>query len=181
MRKFFALALLSGALLCGWSARAQADTMGSSMSGAASGPIHVNRCAPSQTTNVHNAYPVGYSAAYYPYRGPYRYNDVYGRYYTQPSVTTTSNLAIDYVNKTENVMKTIDFGLVVNGRLVAEVRDEGTFSPGAEIKHEFGLNPNVFPIQTSFAQCVPLQIVYHNGTHWKNPHLPSLQNSIYGH
>ncbi len=78
-------------------------------------------------------------------------------------------------------MTEIEFGLVANGRLVAEVRDVGTFSPGAEIKHKFGLNPNVFPLQTSFAKCVPLHIKFADGTKWRNPNLPALQRSIYAH
>jgi hypothetical protein len=82
---------------------------------------------------------------------------------------------------TSEVMKDIEFGLVVHGNLVAEVRDVGTFSPGAEIKHEFGISPNVFPIQTSFARCVALKITFADGSKWKNPHLPALRRSIYGH
>ena len=70
------------------------------------------------------------------------------------------------------VMTDIEFGLVANGRLVAEVRDVGTFSPGAEIKHQFGLNPNVFPLQTALSRCVPLRIIFADGTTWKNGHLP---------
>ena len=161
---------------------AQADTMSSSASGPASTPIHVNRCEPKLNTDVQNTnpYPVGYTRGYYPTRGPYYYRDVYGYNYTQARITQNAFLAIDYVNKSTKAMKTIDFGLVTNGRLVAEARDEGKFSPGVEIKHEFGINPNVFPLQTSYPQCVPLQVMWQDGTRWKNPHLPALHRSIYG-
>jgi hypothetical protein len=100
-------------------------------------------------------------------------------YYQYP-VEHNPTLAIDYVNVTSEVMKEIEFGLVVHGNMVAEVKDVGTFSPGAEIKHEFGVSRNIFPIQTSYAQCVPLKITFADGTRWKNPHLPALRESIYG-
>ena len=77
-------------------------------------------------------------------------------------------------------MKQIEFGLIVRGSLVAEVKDVGTFSPGAEIKHKFGVSPNIFPIQTSYAKCVPLHILFADGTKWKNPHLPAYRASMYG-
>jgi hypothetical protein len=77
-------------------------------------------------------------------------------------------------------MKQIEFGLIVRGSLVAEVKDIGTFSPGAEIKHKFGVSSNIFPIQTSYAKCVPLKILFVDGTKWKNPHLPAYRASMYG-
>ncbi|HZV77846.1 MAG TPA: hypothetical protein VFF63_08830 [Candidatus Babeliales bacterium] len=141
-------------------------------------PIQVNNCNPQR--NVYSA--PAYTPAFYPgWAGPYwGWPSVYGPTYYQYPVEGEPTLAIDYVNVTQAVMRQIEFGLVVRGNLVAEVKDVGTFSPGAEIKHKFGLNPNVFPIQTSFAQCVPLKITFEDGTKWKNPHLPALQRSIYG-
>jgi hypothetical protein len=141
-------------------------------------PIKVNGCNPSRN----NYMAAGYTAGYYPVGiGPYwGWPSVYGPSYYQYPVQGNPTLGIDYMNATNVVMKTIEFGLVVRGELVAEVRDVGTFSPGAEIKHEFGLNRNVFPLQTSFAECVPLKITYADGTKWKNPHLPALKRSIYG-
>lgn len=143
-------------------------------------PIKVNKCNP-QRNNYTQA---GYVPAYYPGGvGPYwGWPSVYGygyQYYQYP-VSGNPTLAIDYVNVTQTVMKDIEFGLVVRGNLVAEVRDVGTFSPGAEIKHEFGISRNVFPLQTSFQECVPLKITFADGTKWKNPHLPALRRSIYG-
>jgi len=138
-------------------------------------PVHVSNCNPQL-----NAAPI-YGPAFYP-PSPWYWRDVYGfRYYQPPIVNATATLGIDYTNTTDAVMKQIEFGLVVNGRLVAEVRDVGTFSPGAEIKHSFGLNPNVFPIQTALPHCVPLRIDFADGTVWKNPHLPALRRSMYPH
>jgi hypothetical protein len=147
----------------------------------ASAPVKVNKCLPiAPKTTVHYS---GYTPAYYP-SNPYYWRDPYGSRYRQYPVsakthTTTPTLDIDYVNVTRNPLAQIDFGLLAKGVLVAEVRDVGTFSPGAEIKHSFGLNPNVFPLGTGLAQCVPLHATYKDGTTWKNPHLPGPNQSIY--
>jgi hypothetical protein len=123
---------------------------------------------------------VGFSQAYYPF-APYYWTDPYGFQYRQyPAAPTSGTLSIDYMNGSTQVMTTIDFGLVARGRLVAEVRDVGKFSPNAEIKHQFGVSNNVFPLRTALAQCLPLHIIYANGTTWTNPHLPRARHEIYG-
>jgi hypothetical protein len=114
-------------------------------------PIHVNRCEPVQGMTTVS----GYSPGYYP-AGRYYWRDAYGhRYYQYPMTATThtSNptLDIDYVNTSPKPLREVQFGLVAKGDLVAEVRDFGTFSQGAEIKHSFGLSPNVFPLGTGLA------------------------------
>jgi hypothetical protein len=139
--------------------------------------VKVNRCAPEE--NLKHITTGDYVAGYYPPHGRYYWNDPYGRrYYQYPvSTTTTSHpeLAIDFVNVSSTPINNIDFGLVAKGYVVAEVRDVGTFAPGAEIKHRFGLNPNVFPLGTGLAQCVPLHATFANGTAWTSPHLPQLK------
>ena len=175
MHKFAAVCLVSGVLAFAWTANSRADTMGSA-AGATHSPIKVQRCDPMLKNT---AYPVGYVPGYYPYGGPYFWTDIYGYRYTQAQVSRNAFLAIDYVNRSAVPIRSIEFGLVTNGRLVAEVRDVGTFSPGAEIKHEFGLNPNVFPIQTGLPRCVALRVLFQDGTRWKNPRLPALERSIY--
>jgi hypothetical protein len=137
-------------------------------------PVHVSTCQPSRNVMVSG----GWAPAYYP-AGPYYWPSVYGyRYYQPPVRTSNPTLNIDYTNNTQQTMKQIEFGLVANGNLVAEVKDVGTFSPGVEIKHEFGLSPNVFPLQTGLARCVPLKIVYADGTKWKSPRLPVLKHKL---
>lgn len=141
-------------------------------------PIRVNGCNPQKN----NYMATGYTGAYYGGVGPYwGWPSVYPgySYYSYP-VEGNPTLGIDYVNETTVVMKDIEFGLIAHGNLVAEVRDVGTFSPGAEIKHEFGISHNVFPIGTSMTECVPLRITFADGTKWKNPHLPALNKKIYG-
>ncbi len=141
-------------------------------------PIKVSKCNPQRNTYTS----AGYVPGYYPMGvGPYwGWPSVYGYNYYQYPVQGNPTLSIDYRNATNVVMKDIEFGLIVRGDLVAEVRDVGTFSPGAEIKHEFGISRNVFPLQTSYAECVPLKITFADGSKWKNPHLPALRRSIYG-
>lgn len=137
-------------------------------------PIRVLTCNPSRGT----AFAPGYVPAYYP-AGPYYWADVYGQRYYQAPLRSNPSLGIDYVNQTQIVIKEIEFGLIAKGSLVAEVRDVGTFSPGVEIRHEFGISPNVFPLGTGLARCVPLRISFENGSMWENPHLPALRRSIY--
>jgi hypothetical protein len=107
---------------------------------------------------------------------PYYWWNVYGyRYYEPPITSTSPELGIDFTNVTDQVMRDIEFGLVANGDLVAEVKDVGKFSPGIEIKHRFGISHNVFPIHTGLAQCVPLRITFADGRTWTSPHLPRLK------
>lgn len=141
-------------------------------------PIQINSCNPQRNVSTMT----GFAPAYYPVGvGPYwGWYSVYGpRYYQYPVASSSPTLGIDYVNRTSVVMRDIEFGLLANGQLVAEVRDVGTFSPGIEIKHEFGLNRNVFPLRTGLPQCVPLKITFADGTKWRNPHLPALRREIY--
>ena len=142
-------------------------------------PIRINNCNPS-----HNNYmATGYAPAYYPVGvGPnWGWPAVYPGYtYYQYPVQGNPTLGIDYVNETTVTMTNIEFGLIAHGNLVAEVRDVGTFSPGVEIKHEFGLNRNVFPLRTAMTECVPLKITFSDGTKWRNPNLPRLNKGIYG-
>lgn len=136
-------------------------------------PVHVENCDPQLNPTL------GYAPGFY--AGPrFFWRDVYGyRFYEPPFGSASPTLNIAYMNRTQDPIKQIDFGLVANGRLVAEVRDVGTFSPGATIQHAFGLSPNVFPLQTALARCVPLRVTYADGRVWRNPHLPALRRSIY--
>jgi hypothetical protein len=115
------------------------------------------------------------------YRGAY-WGDAWGASFYQPPVTSAlPQLAIDYTNVSHKTMKQIEFGLVANGILKAEVKDVGTFSPGAEIKHKFGISAGVFPLGTGLPQCPPLRITFDDGTKWRNPMLPPKNEHIYYH
>lgn len=184
----FSLGVAALCLAAGLPAVSPAQTSLVAMSQAAhvttAHPINVSACNPQRNVNYNWS---GYTPGYFPgpyyggfYRGYWGYPSVYGPTYYQPPVQNNPELGIDYANATNVVMKQIEFGLIVKGALVAEVKDVGTFSPGAEIKHKFGLSPNVFPLQTSYAKCVPLKIMFEDGSHWKNPHLPQYKATMYG-
>ncbi|MGC1381649.1 MAG: hypothetical protein WA814_11580 [Candidatus Baltobacteraceae bacterium] len=178
------LGLAALALIAGTPSLAFADPTPPAMMSAK--PPHLATPHPIKVSNCHaqqNTYAAaGYTPAFYPRGyGPYwGWPSVYGLNYYQYPVEGEPTLAIDYVNVTNVVMKDIEFGMLAHGSLVAEVRDVGTFSPGAEIKHKFGISKNIFPLQTSLIECVPLKIHFVDGSVWKNPHLPALRRSIYG-
>lgn len=132
--------------------------------------IKVSNCEPKLNLKQSGRY----SRYYVPVVWRGAWVDPYGRRYYEPPVSTTNpELGIHYTNISDKPMRSIEFGLVAKGNLVAEVRDVGTFSPGAEIKHRFGISENVFPIGTGLPQCVPLRIAFADGTTWTNPSLPS--------
>ena len=148
----------------------------SAAASAAPGPIAVQECNPSS-----GAASPGYVAAYYP-AGPFWWQDVYGYRYYEPRMTAPNpTLSIGYMNTWAKPASSVEFGLVARGDLVAEVKDVGTFSQNAAIKHRFGLNPNVFPLGTGLARCVPLRVTFADGSHWRNPRLPALRRTLYTH
>ncbi|HZZ65172.1 MAG TPA: hypothetical protein VFE17_06725 [Candidatus Baltobacteraceae bacterium] len=117
---------------------------------------------------------------YFPAAPPYTWTDIYGYPYVEvPLSTTDGTLAIDFMNVAPIAAKTVEFGLIARGRLVAETRDVGTFSPNVEIKHKYGLDPNVFPLGTALPVCTPLRVTFADNTKWINPHLPALVRSLY--
>ncbi|MGC2128840.1 MAG: hypothetical protein WA629_01980 [Candidatus Aquilonibacter sp.] len=140
----------------------------------------VSRCDAKQ--NLSASYPAyaGYVPGFYPYARPYYWGDPYGYGFYQPPITTSSpTMYVDFTNITNKVMKTVVWGLVANGRLVAEAKDVGTFSPGAEIKHKYGISENVFPLQTGLPQCIALAVTFEDGTHIRNPNLPNERRQMY--
>ena len=80
-------------------------------------------------------------------------------------------LSISYANATTRVMKSVDFGFVSGGSIIAHVRDVGRFSPHAAIKHDFEIDAGVFKLRAALAQCIPLHITYADGSTWTNPDL----------
>ncbi len=144
-------------------------------------PIHVTDCDP-RSGFAGRAYPAGYVRGYYP-GAPFYWVDPYGFRYYQPPLLAPApaapSLGISYTNTSPKTATTVVFGLIARGDLVAEVRDVGTFTTGAPIKHEFGLSPNVFPISTGLPRCVPLLVTFSDGTAWRNPHRPRAAGALY--
>lgn len=169
--------IITAAMLFFASGPAPAQNMESAAVPHASSLINVSDCNPKLNVSQSGGF-VGYAPAGYYGRG--YWGDAYGARYYQPPVTTTNpQLAIHYKNISPKTMQSVEFGLIANGMLKAEVRDVGTFTTGAEIKHKFGLSPNVFPIGTGLPQCVPLRITFADGTKWRNPRLPPKNTHIY--
>ena len=149
-------------------------------------PIKVGRCdlevkggragGYSSTTGF-----VGYTSGYTP-GAPYWFNDPMGHAYYQPGTSGSSNLFIDFTNVTGKEMKVIEWGAEVRGVLVAEARDVGSFSPNAEIKRKYGVNPNIVPKEGVKLSCVPTKIEFADGTTWKPSEEPPASPTLYqGH
>ncbi|HEX8806251.1 MAG TPA: hypothetical protein VF741_04840 [Candidatus Aquilonibacter sp.] len=140
------------------------------------GLFRINRC--DARANISTS--PGFSPGFYPAGRPWFWTDPWGVGFYQPPVTSAHPaMYVDFVNITNKVMTTIVWGLIANGRLVAEARDVGTFSPGVEIKKEYGISINVFPLQTALPQCIALDVRYQDGTRHRNPNLPPRHASIY--
>jgi hypothetical protein len=139
----------------------------------------INRCDAKENVMTTGGYYGGFYPGYYP-AGPYYWGDPYGAGFYQPPMTSSSpTMYVDYINITKKTMKTIVWGLVASGRLVAEAKDVGTFSPGVEIKKKYGISQNVFPLQTSILQCVALGVKWADGTRELNPNLPPRIKNMY--
>ncbi len=87
--------------------------------------------------------------------------------YDAPMMPRSPNLAVDYVNQTTSVIRSVEFGLMTRGHLLAEVRDAGMFTPTVEISHDFRV-PNLW-IGRGGLTCVPLTVTFSDGTIWNNP------------
>ncbi|MBV8172383.1 MAG: hypothetical protein JO219_10690 [Candidatus Eremiobacteraeota bacterium] len=149
-------------------------------------PLNVKRCDLETRGGRAGGYSsstgfTGYVSGYTP-GAPYYFNDPLGTSYYQPPTSSSSQLYIDFVNVTSKEMKVIEFGAEVRGVLVAEARDQGRFSPNADIKRKYGVNPNIVPRQGVSLSCVPLKIEFADGTTWTRPSMPPPSSTLYqGH
>ena len=154
-------------LLLSWAVAAALILLGIVPAGAQS-PIHVKRCMAVRPAGTVS----GFTPGYYP-AGVYYWRDAYGRRYLQPPVGDNPTLSIDYVNTAQKPARVVEFGLVAHdGHLLAQVRDAGTFSPGVEIKHSFGIDANAYPLGAW--HCVVPFVQFTDSTTWLNPHLPPI-------
>jgi hypothetical protein len=80
---------------------------------------------------------------------------------------------VDFVNASSASIDTIEFGLVADGKLLAVVRDRGSFAPNARIMHAYGIADSAVPPAGSTPECVPLRVRYADGTTWMNPSMPA--------
>jgi hypothetical protein len=80
---------------------------------------------------------------------------------------------IDFFNASSRPISAIEFGLVADGKLLAVVRDMGSFTPNARIMHAYGIAEAAVPPANAMTQCVPLRVRYADGTTWMNPSMPA--------
>lgn len=80
---------------------------------------------------------------------------------------------IDFFNASNRPISAIEFGLVAGGKLLAVVRDVGSFAPNARIMHSYGIAATAVPPPNAMTACVPLRVRYADGTTWMNPSMPA--------
>jgi hypothetical protein len=80
---------------------------------------------------------------------------------------------IDFFNASSRPISAIEFGLVADGKLLAVVRDLGSFAPNARIMHAYGIAEAAVPPAGAMTECVPLRVRYADGTTWMNPTMPA--------
>lgn len=80
---------------------------------------------------------------------------------------------IDFFNASDRPISAVEFGLVADGKLVAIVRDMGSFAPKARIMHAYGIADAAVPPAKAMTECVPLRVRYADGTTWMNPSMPA--------
>jgi len=160
-------------------AAAMGEAAPSPGSSTAVAPVKISRCDAQfnvgQGGGPASSY-VGYSDGYYP-NTPYYWNDPYGLAFYQPPASSPSRLFIDFTNASAKPMKAVMFGLVIVDVLIAEVRDQGSFAPSAEIKRRYGIHPPATPQVKP--QCVTLHIDYADGTSWTLKPMPTSVNGMY--
>ena len=91
-----------------------------------------------------------------------------GNTHYQAPLRSDPTLTIGYTNLASKPISSIDFALVTQGKIVADVRDVGNFAPGAKIQHSFPLSSKIFPLGSAPVACAPISITYADGTTWKN-------------
>lgn len=79
---------------------------------------------------------------------------------------------VDFSNVSDSSIASVEFGVVSGGKVVAMVRDVGSFAPNAAIMHAYGIAASAVPPSGVRAQCIPLRIRYADGTEWMNPNMP---------
>lgn len=80
-------------------------------------------------------------------------------------------LMIAFKNDASRPLSSIDFGVVRGGKVIAVVRDAGSFSNSTVIMHAFHLPP-VMESKESVT-CVPLAAKYADGSSWMTPEMPA--------
>ncbi len=190
MRKLVVFGALSLMLLCGQVVQANTNV---AVAGPTSDPVHVTHCQASFGASISNPntndYPLGPLPSYDVASDVYPPGDLstvspnsvlsqypYGPANSPRTTDRRSYLAIDYTNKSKTTLKTINFGLIVRGNLIAEIQDKGSALPGVDIERTLALDASLLPLPSN-AECVPLEVTYDDGTQWANPQLQALRKT----
>jgi hypothetical protein len=80
---------------------------------------------------------------------------------------------IDFANASSAPISSVEFGLVADDRLLAVVRDMGSFAPNVRIMHAYGIADAAVPPAGARPECVPLRVRYADGITWVNPSMPA--------
>ena len=190
MRKILVFGILSVLMVCGRPVQANTTV---AATGSTSDPVHVTHCQASFGTNISNPntndYPLGPLPGYNVASDVYPPGDLstvspnsvlsqypYGPANSPRTVDRRSYLAIDYTNKSKAALRTVNFGLIVRGTLLAEIQDKGSALPGIDLKRTLALDASLLPLPSN-AECVPLEVTYDDGTQWTNPQLQALRKT----
>jgi hypothetical protein len=76
--------------------------------------------------------------------------------------TPTPTAEIDFHNTSGQVITSVQFLLVRNGRTPERITDAGKFTPGATINHSFTLTSQV-PVD----RILPVAVTFADGSHWE--------------
>jgi hypothetical protein len=80
---------------------------------------------------------------------------------------------IDFFNASSRPISAVEFGLIADGKLLAVLRDVGSFAPNARIMHAYGIAEAAVPPANATTECVPLRVRYADGATWMNPSMPA--------
>ena|GEM_PF-7009569 len=102
---------------------------------------------------------------------PMAYMNNFGAHVEQPGLPPM--LMVAFTDVSPKPLASVDFGLIRDGKLVATVRDVGTFTPNALVMHAYGVEPGAVPPANAQVSCIPLMAKYADGSTWVNPQMPN--------
>ncbi len=95
---------------------------------------------------------------------------------TSESVTLGSSgspsIRIGYTNDADVAAAEIDFALVGRSGTMTAVKDVGNIGAGADIRHDFKIQLESFPLNPGATKCIVTKVLYADGTAWVNPSPP---------
>ncbi len=116
--------------------------------------VHVLDC---MATNDAHVLAVSTPSAF-PVSPYYNYWDNGAQYYNPTIFAPKPTLSISFINESDRIVRTIEFGVYAGDALVAKVRDSGHFSPRTTINHDLRLDSEVFPLPSGPIRCAALSV-----------------------